>query len=540
MTIIMRLANFFTIIRCPFIFISLIACAWILNGCSRVKQLEDQPAAFIFARGSDAQKLDPADIDDGESVNTLAQICEGLVRFKSGTLEIQPWLAQSYTISNDGLTYTFKLREGVKFHDGSSLDATAALFTFKRQIDPAHPAHFPTASFQYWENLFREIREIHAPEPMTLQFELNEPNASILYSLATFPAWLISPRAFEKYDRAMIRHPVGTGPYRFVDWIPNQAIILEKNPDYWGKPALFERLVMRSIPDNTVRLLELKSDKIHALDGLQPAELKVITDDPKFTIHSQPGMNVGYLAISHFSERLRNSEIRHAIAMAIDRQAIVDLALDGYAVVAEYPIPPGFLGEPENGKPPMRFDPETARAIINKYPELHTRPVELHTFTAPRPYFPDPLKIASLIRSDLEKVGLKVEIITRDFKSHLVVARRGQFELGLLGWSGDNGDTDNFLATFFASWAAVEDSATNISFYKNKAMDNLLVAGRQKTDLRQRQKIYEEALTLWARDLPLIPLLHSEQIVVTRSEVTGFQLQKTANLFFGSVGWQVP
>ena len=527
-----------THLRCASVIVAAATQIFMLTGCSRIDESGKTPDTFVFARGSDAQKLDPADIDDGESVNTLAQICEGLVRFKSGTLDIQPWLARSYTISKDGLTYTFELREGVRFHDGTPLNAETALFTFERQLDTTHPAHFLKASFQYWKNLFQEIKTVRATGPMTIEFELSEPNASVLYSLATFPAWLISPLAFESHGEAMVRRPIGTGPYRFVDWKPNQAIILEKNQDYWGSEAGFERLVMRTIPDNTVRLLELKAGKIHALDGLQPAELAELFDHEKFTIHAQPGMNVGYMAFSNYAARLRPPAIRLAIAMAIDRKAIVDLALDGFAIVAEYPIPPGFLGEPDNSQPPIIHDPDAARKILNEYPDLLKRPIELHTFTAPRPYFPDPLKIASLIRNDLENVNLKVEIITRDFKSHLVAARRGNFELALLGWSGDNGDPDNFLATFFASWAAVADSATNISFYKNEAMDNLLIAGRQQTDLNQRQKTYEQALVIWARDLPLIPLIHTEQIVVTRSEVTGFQLQKTANLFFGPVGWQ--
>ena len=525
-------------LRCMSGFIIIFLQIFILGGCSQIDESVSPPITIVFGRGSDAQKLDPADIDDGESVNTLAQICEGLVRFKSGTLDIQPWLARSYTISKDGLTYTFELREGVRFHDGTPLNAETALFTFKRQLDNSHPAHFSKASFQYWKNLFQEIKTVSAIGPMSLEFKLSEPNASILYSLATFPAWLISPMAFESHGEAIVRRPIGTGPYRFLDWKPNQAIILEKNQDYWGSEAGFERLIMRTIPDNTVRLLELKAGKIHALDGLQPAELTELDDNRKFTIHTQPGMNIGYLAFSSYAKRLRSPAIRHAIAMAIDRKAIVDLALDGFAKVAEYPIPPGFLGEPINSRPPIIHDPEAARKILNKYPKLLEQPIELHTFTAPRPYFPDPLIIASLIRCALENVNLKVEIISRDFKSHLITARQGNFELALLGWSGDNGDPDNFLATFFASWAAVAGSATNISFYKNKDMDNLLITGRQQTDITQRQKTYRQALMIWARDLPLIPLIHTKQIVVTRSEVTGFQLQKTANLFFGPISWQ--
>ena len=140
---------------------------------------------------------------------------------------------------------------------------------------------------------------------MSLEFKLSEPNASILYSLATFPAWLISPMAFESHGEAIVRRPIGTGPYRFLEWKPNQAIIVENNQDYWGSEAGFERLIMRTITDNTVRLLELKAGKIHALDGLQPAELTELDDDRKFTIHTQPRMNIGYLSFSSYAKLVR-------------------------------------------------------------------------------------------------------------------------------------------------------------------------------------------------------------------------------------------
>lgn len=519
------------------LFAGCLLSASIYGGCApATERAADRPEAFIFARGSDAQKLDPADVDDGESVNSLAQVMEGLVRFRPGTLEIEPWLARAYSISDDGTVYTFELREDVQFHDGTPLTAETALFTFHRQMDPGHPAHLPEASFQYWGNLYSDIVEARAAGPMKVILELKQPNASILYSLASFPAWLVSPGGFEKYGSGMQRHPVGTGPYKFSNWQQNQAIIFEKNPHYWGELAKFDRLVIRSVPENTVRLLELKSGKIHGLDGLQPAELADLINDPQFTVYHRPGMNVGYMAISDFSERLHPPEVRHAIAMAIDREAIVKLALDGWGVVAEYPIPPGFLGEPE-GAAPIRFDPAAAREILRRHPVVTRSPVTLHTINAPRPYFPDPGHIASLIRSDLEAVGMKVNIVTKDFKSHLHDARNGDFDLCLLGWSGDNGDTDNFLATFFASWAAVKGAANNIAFYRNPEMDELLLAGRRETIPDKRQKIYERALALWARDMPLVPLVSTEQIVVMRREVEGFVLAGNANIFLGPVGW---
>ncbi len=499
------------------------------GGCGGGDREAGAPEAFVFARGSDAQKLDPADVDDGESVNTLAQICEGLVRFKSGTLEVEPALAERFEISEDGLTYTFYLREGVRFHDGTALDAEAALFSFERQMDPEHPGHLPGSNFQYWNYLYQEIERVEAVGEMTVRFHLREPNAALLRSLAIFPAYLVSPAAFEEFGAEAVRNPVGTGPYRFVRWLPNESILLERNDDYWGEKAEFARLVFRVVPENTVRVLELQTGRVHGIDGVQPAELAGLENDSRFEIYREPGMNVGYLSFSGFSDRLKEAEVREAIGMAIDRETLAEVALDGTGRVAEYPLPPGFPGAPENPDV-LPYDPERAREILARFPEVTERPITLHAMTAPRAYFPDSVRAASLIRSDLERVGLRVEIVARDFKTHLDILRNGEYEMALIGWIGDNGDPDNFLSLFFGSWAAEKGSATNFSFYENPEMDALLLAGRRETDAEKRQEIYEKVIGIWRRDLPIVPLVHGENIVVMRSEVEGFRLQRTGDL----------
>lgn len=513
------------------------AAALLFSACGKRGSDGAKPEIFVFARGSDAQKLDPADVDDGESVNTLAQICEGLVRFRSGTFEIEPALAESYQVSDDGLTYLFELREGVLFHDGTPLDAEAAVFSFQRQMDRDHPGHLPGANFQYWNYLYQEVEEVAAAGPMTVEFRLREPNASLLHSLAIFPAYLVSPASFDRYGADVARHPVGTGPYRFVQWLPNEAIVLERNPDYWDGPADFERLMFKVVPDNTVRVLELRSGQVHGLDGVQPAELPLLEGDDRFTIHRSAGMNVGYLAFSGFAERFAEPEVRLALAMAINRETLAEVALDGTGRVAHYPLPPGFLGVPDevDGIP---FDPDGAREILDRYSERWREPLRLHVMTAPRSYFPDSVRAASLIRRDLEQVGLRVDIVARDFKSHLDTLRGGEYELGLLGWIGDNGDPDNFLSIFFGSWAAEKGAASNVSFYKNPEMDELLIQGRRQTDTDERQRIYEQVLGIWRRDLPIVPLVHGENIVVMRSETASFQLQQTGTLHLGDVRWR--
>ncbi len=261
-----------------------------LASCQR--STKPEPVTLIFARGADSQKLDPADVDDGESMKVLVNVSEGLVRFKHGTTEPEPCLATSWTISPDGLTYTFKLRNGVKFHDGTPLDAQAAAFSFLRQMDKSIPAHLPDATFAYWSAMFNMITAVEVVDPMTLRLRLREPNAPLLASLCIPAAHLISPKFIDQ------RHPVGTGPFRFVEWIPNERIVLDANPDYWdGKPKI-DRLIFKVVPDSSTRLIQLQTGQIQAMDGIDPNSLPIIKGDKNLTLLTAPGLNVCYLAFN--------------------------------------------------------------------------------------------------------------------------------------------------------------------------------------------------------------------------------------------------
>ncbi len=504
------------------------------SGCGRDSSSGAGQTTFVFARGSDSQKLDPADVEDGESVKALNQVCEGLVRFKPGTLLIEPWLAESFQVSEDGLSIRFELREGVRFHDGTPLNAETAAFSFHRQMDRNHPGHLPGALFQYWNYLYDDITEVETAGPMTLRFGLKQPNATLLYSLASFPAYLISPQALRDYGEDMVRHPVGTGPYKFVGWEPNQAIVFEKFEDYWAEPAGYDRLVLKVVRDNAVRLLELKAGKLDGLDGMQPSELKPLLQDPSYRVYHEPGMNFAYICFNQAAERFAEPEIRQAVYQAIDRQKLVEVALDGWGEVAHFPLAKGMLGQPAKFDP-VPYDPGAARAVFEKYGDRWEKPVSISVMNAARLYAPDPVKIISLVKEDLKRVGIAVEVDVRDFKNHLHHTRNGRHELGFLGWMGDNGDPDNFLSIHLASWSAKMGAATNIAFYKNEELDDLLLAARKTGDLDQRQKLYEAVLEIWRRDLPYLPLVHGEDVVVLKSDVAGFTLAKTGDIFLGPV-----
>lgn len=505
--------------------------AFFLIGCSKSgSDAEAGGGVFIFARGSDAHKLDPADIDDGESANTLAQICEGLVRFKSGTLEIEPALAESFLILEEGLVYRFELRPNVLFHDGTRLDAKAAAYSFQRQYDVDHPAHLDEAAFSYWNYLYQDIVSVEAVGPMSLEIRLAKPNSSLLYSLAIFPAAIISPNALDTYGDQFQRHPVGTGPYKFSEWRPNEAIVLERNDSYWGDKPYYQRIVMKVVPDSTVRTLQLKSGEIHGMDGVRPSDIENLNQDDTVKLFREAGLNVGYLVINLENERLQSLPLRQAINLAIDREGFARVALNGSGRAARYPLPEGFVGYPKTDTG-FDYNPEKAKKIVSEIdPEILNTPLKIRVMNAPRAYFPDPIVAATFIKGQLANVGIPCDIVSSDFKSQLNDLRNGDFELGLIGWIGDNGDTDNFLSVFFASWAAEKGAATNYSFYKNEEMDQLLLNARASTSIRERASLYENALSLVERDVPLVPLAHGDNMVALRSGLVGFELQKIGDL----------
>jgi peptide/nickel transport system substrate-binding protein len=486
----------------------------LLPGCHRLAT-HDQ-TTLVFARGADSQKLDPADVDDGESIKVLNNICEGLVRFKAGTAEIEPCLADSWTISPDGLTYTFKLRKNVQFHDGTPLDARAAAFSFLRQMDKTHPAHFKNATFAYWSAMYSMVESVNVLDADTLEFRLREPHAPFLADLAIFPAYLVSPKLTDQ------RHPIGTGPFRFAEWVPNEKIILEANPHYWdGAPAL-KLLIFKVVPDSATRLIQLQTGEIHAMDGIDPNDLPVIERDKSLTLITAPGLNVCYLAFN--CEKITDKNLRHTIAAAINKRDLVDIVYRGAGVVARNPLPPFIPGH--NDAIPIT---PTLRHSIPP------RPLRLEVMTNPRPYLPNPLRAAEMIKADLEKAGIKVEIVPNEWGAHLSRTSHGEHELALLGWVGDNGDADNFLYVLLDKDTATLGSALNICFWRNDAYHDLMIAARRELDPGKRAALYRKAQEIIFEEVPMVPLAHAKALAACRTNVEGIQFEVNGDILFHKV-----
>jgi peptide/nickel transport system substrate-binding protein len=494
----------------------LLALALSLASCQR--SAKPEPLTLTFARGADSQKLDPADVDDGESMKVLVNVCEGLVRFKHGTTEPEPCLATSWTISLDGLAYTFTLRPGVKFHDGTPLDAQAAAFSFLRQMDKSNPAHLPDATFAYWSAMFNMITAVEVVDPMTLRLRLREPNAPLLASLCIPAGDLISPKFIDQ------RHPIGTGPFRFVDWTPNESITLEKNPDYWdGKPQI-DRLIFKVVPDSSTRLIQLQTGQIQAMDGIDPNSLPIINADKNLTLLTAPGLNVAYLAFNCQKPPLDNKYLRQSIAAAINKQDIIKDVYRDAAIVAKTPLPPMIAGYndaiPDYGN-------------WNRHPVPHVdRPIRLEVMTNPRPYLPNPLRAAEMIKADLAKAGIPVEIVPNEWGAHLSRTSRGEHEMALMGWVGDNGDAANFLDVLLDKDTATIGSALNICFWMNDDYHNLMLAARRELDPEKRAALYRKSQEIIYEECPMVPLAHAEQLMACRASVSNILFEVNGDIIF--------
>ncbi len=484
----------------------------------------ETPAAraqtLVFARGKDSIKLDPADITDGESAKVTTQIFETLVRYKDGSTEVEPSLAVAWEAGPDGLSWTFTLREGVLFHDGSPCDAEAVVFSFRRQMDPAHPAH--TGDFIYWHDMFGDVAGVDALDAKTVRFTLKHPHAPFLSNLAMFSAGIVSPAAFARHGAAFARNPVGTGPWVFTSWERDARIELAANDRYWGGRPAMDRLVIRVVPDNTARYLLLADGKIHLMDGLSPQHVRPVRENPRLALHADAGMNVAYLALNNAAAPFDNVCARKAVAHALDIPGIARGLYLGTAEPAANPLPPTIWGH-NNDLAPRTRDPDAARKLLAEAGVAPGTRVTLAAFSNPRPYMPEPAKVATAIRSALKEIGLDCVVEMRDWAEHLAHVQAGNHQMCLLGWSGDNGDPDNFLHVLLDR-DNTAPPASNLSFYRSEPAHELLLAARRESAPERRAALYREAQAVIHADCPMIPLVHASQMMVSTVALKGFAL----------------
>ena len=492
-----------------------------------------EDATLVVGRPADALLLDPAMVNDAESAEVCEQMYDHLTRFVRGSGDIEPALAESWDVTERGTQWTFHLRPGVRFSDGTPMNADAVVFSLERQRDPNHPFH--RRGFGYWESTYRNILSVNKVDDLTVRIVIERPYAPFLANLAMYPASIVSPTAVRKWGDDFVRHPVGTGPFRLVEWAPGERVTLEANPNYWESrsPVNVKHLVFVTMRDARQRLVALEGGAVDIAESLAPADLQFVTLHPELRLERVAGNNVGYLAMNTARPPFDDVRVRRAINHAVDRTPIVKLIYQGLALPASGPLAPSAWGHGE--APPYDFDPARARALLAEAGYHTTKRPRLYVMSTPRPYMPAPEDVARVLASNLHDVGIDVDIVVNPIAEHLRATAAGEHDLCLRGWSGDNGDPDNFLFVLFDSDNAQRGSATNVSFYKDAALHGILQWAQESQDRGERVRFYQQADRIIHDAAPWVPLAHAEIVVARRARVGGLVVSPSALLYFKDV-----
>lgn len=507
------------------------------KGSNATKSSQD---TLILGRGGDSASLDASIVTDGESLKIAHQVFDSLLEYKEGTTEVQGSLAESWNVSDDGLKYTFKLRQGVKFHDGTEFNADAVVFNFNRWTDPKGPYKFEGDSFDYYDSMFgpdgkRVIKEVKAIDASTVEFTLNQPQAPFLQNLAMTSFAIASPKAIEDKKENFKNEPVGTGPFVFKEWKRNDSITLEKNPNYWkeGLPKL-NKVIVRSIPDNSARFNALQSGEIDLMEDLSPDDLASLKSNADLQLIERPSNNVGYLGFNLKKKPFDDVKVRQALSHAVNKQAIIDAFFAGQAVSAVNPLPPSLWGYNDSIKD-YDYDLDKAKQLLADagYPNGLPGEITFYAMPVSRPYMPDGKKVAEVIQADFEKIGVKTKIESPEWATYLDDAQAGEKDdIYMLGWTGDNGDPDNFLYALLDKDAI---PSNNYSYYANDKLHELLIGAQQETDQGKRADLYKQAQVIIKEDAPWIPLVHTTPLLAAKVNLKGYVPAPTGTEYYSNI-----
>ena len=494
---------------------------------------------LVVARAADALQLDPARLTDNESTEVDEQIYEGLVTWLPGSTTIEPALALKWDVDSTGTIWTFHLRPNVKFHDGTLCDAAAVVYSFERQRDPSHAQH--RDDFEHWNHQFKNIQRIEATDPLTVTITIAQPYAPFLAHMATSAVAVISPTALAKWGDDIATHPVGTGPFRFNHWTAGDRVVLSRNANYWGPPAKIESLIFSVVPDARQRLVALESGAADMAAAILPTELQYVDLHPDLVVHRTPANSVAYLAMNTRVAPFDDVRVRRAVNFAINKEPVVKLAYQGLADAASGPLPPSQWAHID-AKTHYDYDPDKARKLLAEAEaDGHfdrNRTLRLFAPTTPRPYLADPVRVARVIASNLEAVGLHVELVLQPYTEDRRAVQAGEHDLALYGWVGDTSDPDNFLYVLFDPENATGKSTTNLSFFSDPEVHSWLLAARRTTDQDQRQALYSNVQERIAVQAPWVPLAHTEIVYAAQNAVSGVKVTPTGHPRYANISWE--
>ena len=487
-----------------------------------------QGGAAVVTFNNDLTTLDPQVGYDWQNWSVIKSIFDGLMDYKPGTTELEPDLAKEYTVSDDGLTYTFKLRDGLKFHNGRPVTAADVKYSLERAVNPATQS--PGAGYfsmikghdELSTGKAKEMSGIATPDDKTVVFTLTRPDATFLHLMAINFGFVVPKEEVEKAGADWGKKPVGTGAFKFVEWAPGQHIVLERNQDYHraGVPYL-DKLTFEFGQDPTVAVLRLGKGEVDIVgDGIPPAQFAQIMADPanKDLIAIGDQLHTGYVTMNVTQPPFDNLKVRQAVNMAINKDRIVRL-INNRGVTATQPLPPAMPGYNRQNKG-YSFDPEGAKKLL-KEAGAENISTELYAMNVD----PNP-RIAQAIQQDLAAIGIKAEI--RSLAQAEVIAAGGSGKAPLvwsggMAWIADFPDPANFYYGILGCAGAVE-GGWNWSKYCNKDLD----ARAAKADAMVKSDQAEARIAAWQgifddvlKEAPWAPVFNEKRFTYHSARLGG-------------------
>jgi peptide/nickel transport system substrate-binding protein len=489
--------------------------------------------AIVIGLVAEPVTMDPPQITDLNSARVTKRIFEGLVGQELGSYKLVPGLAQSWDISKDGLTYTFKLRGNVTFHDGTPFNAEAVKFVFERQLNDKGP-YYATGTYPYVKGFLGNVAGVEVLDASTVQIKLKAPLTPFLQYLAHQSLFMFSPESLKKWGKDVVKHPVGTGPFKLETWEPGVKVVLARNDAYWGGAPKIRQAIYVPIVEAQARLVALKTGDIDLTMDVPPDALDDLRRDPNVVVAESNSSAVWYVTLNTRHPILKDRRVRQALNHAVNKDAIIRDILRGTAIVSRGPMSPVYGAFYEENTARYPHDLEKARALLKEAGYASGFDV---TFLVPESGsgMQSPVEMATVIQANLAQIGVRAKIQTMEWGAYLRKYLE-QPDMAEMSWNPSIGDPDHMMYMLLSSDRF--PPAFNAGYYQNDRVDDLLRRGRTTIDEKARVPLYKEAQRLVVEDAPWIFVDHGKQVIVHRKRVQGFKLHPNFDLVLTPVSLQ--
>jgi peptide/nickel transport system substrate-binding protein len=493
--------------------------------------LRQDPVTLVCGWEEDAQSLDPSKTVGAHEARIVSLFGDTLWGLQGASSDAVPLLATEWSTSEDGLTWTAKLREGATFQDGTPVDAAAIKWSFDRWLDANHPFHDPPYGLLAY--YLGAIQAVTVVDPATVAFTLGAMDATFANRMMVQYAAVVSPTAVEAAGNvAFGEKPVCTGAYQVTEWERGVRIVLDRNPGYWGEAAKIDRIVIRPIVENAARLTALQQGEVDFIVAMSPEFIPMIQADPNLQLIQSQGNHIWWIALNTHEEPMKDVRVRQALNYAIDKQAIVDTILQGAATLSNGPIIQHSWGNDE-AVSPYPFDPEKAKALLAEagyadgFSTKFWVPESGSGMIAPK-------EIAQIVQADLANIGVTVEIVTQEWTSYVADwgakgLDAGPYGMGEMSWNFSSPDPSEWLNPNIRTDAAAP-AAFNGGFYSNAEVDELLTAAVGTMVQDERAGYYKQAQAILREDCPWIFMFSANNIAAASARLKGVELNPSPSV----------